>query len=210
MDVIEQPIARTRKPRGQGASRRGEILSAAKHLFLEDGVDRVTMRRIAAAVGVSATALYVYFPDKNAILRAIAQDCFTALIGNHEKAVRVDRTAAENLRAGLQSYVSFARQHPDEYRLIFLRGDSPDGPDPCDTVPEADIGFGLLLASVQAMIDEGSFPPRPAMLMAEAIWACLHGLVAVLLTHPGAVESDHDALVAQVIDMAIAGLRKAS
>ncbi len=72
--------ARTRKPRGQGASRRGEILASAKRLFLQDGIQHATMRRIAADVGVSSTALYVYFPDKTAILDAIAEGMFEALL----------------------------------------------------------------------------------------------------------------------------------
>ena len=72
--------ARTRKPRGQGASRRGEILASAKRLFLQDGIQHATIRRIAADVGVSSTALYVYFPDKTAILDAIAEGMFEALL----------------------------------------------------------------------------------------------------------------------------------
>src|SRR5271166_4928450 len=52
------PVTRARKPRGQGATRRGEILAAAKSLFLEEGFERTTMRRIAAVVGISSTALY--------------------------------------------------------------------------------------------------------------------------------------------------------
>ena len=71
---------RSRKPRGQGASRRAEILASATRLFLEEGVDHVTMRRIAQAVGVSPTALYVYFPDKAAIFLAIAETWFAELL----------------------------------------------------------------------------------------------------------------------------------
>lgn len=209
MDAVPQTATRTRKPRGQGASRHGEILIAAKRLFLDNGVDHVTMRRIAASVGVSATALYVYFPDKEAILRAIAAESFLALIDAHQKSMRPHRSASDNLRAGLQTYVAFALAHPDEYRLVFLRTSRRDSFDPCNDVPEGDIGFGLLVASVQAMIDAREFPDRPAMLMAEAIWACMHGLVALLLTHAGAVESAPDDLVCQVVDMAIAGLRTA-
>jgi hypothetical protein len=51
-----------RKPRGQGASRRGEILDAAKRLFLTEGFERATIRKIAEAVGVSSGTLYLYFP----------------------------------------------------------------------------------------------------------------------------------------------------
>ena len=207
MSLTQPAPLRTRKPRGQGASRRGEILAAAKALFLEDGVEHVTMRRIAAAVGVSATALYVYFPDKDAILRAIAAESFIALNTAHERSMLPGNSAAANLRAGLNAYVAFALAHPDEYRLVFLRVGRREGIDPCKDVPEADIGFGLLVASVQAVMDEGYFAQKPAMLVAEAIWSCLHGLVALLLTHPDAVESDHAALIGQVIEMTIAGLR---
>ena len=92
MGLTQTTILRTRKPRGQGASRRAEILAAAKALFVADGVEHVTMRRIAAAVGVSATALYVYFPDKDAILRAIAAESFIALIAAHERSMRARST----------------------------------------------------------------------------------------------------------------------
>lgn len=74
--ITESVAVRTRKPRGQGASRRGEILDAAKRLFTEEGYAQATMRRIAAEVGVSPTALYLHFADKEAILRAIAEDFF--------------------------------------------------------------------------------------------------------------------------------------
>ena len=207
MDIVDESRVRTRKPRGQGASRRGEILLAAKRLFVEDGFDRVTMRRIANAVGVSATALYVYFPDKDAILQAIAAESFTELSAAHRLAMHASRPAAENLRIGLRTYVDFALAHPDEYRLIFLRFGQQTDFNPCKDVAEADAGFNLLVASVQAMIDEGQFPPKPAMLMAEAIWACLHGLVALLLMHRDIVESDVATLIDQVIDMAIDGSR---
>ena len=70
MLAMDQSVdtTRIRKPRGQGASRRGEILSAAKHLFAEEGVAHVTMRRIGAAVGVSPTPHYNHLADKDAVL----------------------------------------------------------------------------------------------------------------------------------------------
>ena len=206
MNLVEPRSVRTRKPRGQGPTRRGEILAAAKHLFLEEGVEHVTMRRIAMAVGVSATALYVYFADKDAILQAIAAECFNKLIAAHEASHRPGNGPIANLRAGLQTYVAFGRAHPDEYRLVFLRSSRRGGMDPCKDVPEADIGFGLLVASIDAVMAAGLCPPRPAMLVAEAIWACLHGLVTLLIQHPDAVESDSAALIDQVVDMAIAGM----
>jgi AcrR family transcriptional regulator len=202
MDSIEPILVRTRKPRGQGASRRGEILAAAKRLFVEDGVQHVTMRRIAAEVGVSATALYVYFPDKDAILQSIAAEHFAALLTELETCIEPARSTPDNLRAGLRAFAAFGLAHPDEYRLTFLRAGRRD----CNKLPEAESSFAILLRTVEAMITEGYYPPKAPMLMAEALCACVHGAVAMLLNSPSEIVSDRDALVEQTIDMAIAGL----
>ena len=60
-----------RKRRGQGHTRHEEILQAAKELFLEQGYDSTTIRRIADRVGISAPALYLYFKDKEALMLAL-------------------------------------------------------------------------------------------------------------------------------------------
>src|SRR6202020_2716539 len=138
-----------RKPRGQGSSRRGEILDAAKQLFLTDGFERATIRKIAATVGVSAAALYLYFPDKDAILRAIAESTFETLLAALEESQRQADTDLQRLRAGLRAYVAFGLAHPDEYRLTFLAkmmaSCGPGRPaDACDHVAAADRSFDLM------------------------------------------------------------------
>ncbi len=208
MNHLNHPPVRTRKPRGQGAARQAEILAAAKRLFVEEGVPEVTMRRIAAEVGVSATALYVYFPDKDAILQAIAEEHFAALLVVLEAANDPRRPAMENLRAGLRAYCDFALSRPDEYRLTFLRQGRRGEPDPCADITEADMTFAILQNGVEAMIAEGHYPDKSSSLMAEALWACVHGAMAVLLTMPEVVESDPAALTDLVIDMAVKGLCK--
>ena len=70
----------TRKRRGEGYTRRDEILVAAKELFLRDGFEATTIRRIADVVGVSAPALYLYFRDKDAIMLALCDQTFRSLI----------------------------------------------------------------------------------------------------------------------------------
>jgi len=204
---MDQSVPRKRKMRGQGASRRGEILAAAKRLFVEDGFQNVTMRGIAAAVGVSATALYVYFSDKDAILDAIAAEHFAALAMTLEQSIRPDRPAPENLRAGLRAYIAFALARPDVYRLTFLRTYRTVPEAECRIVPEAETSFGILLRSVQDMIDAGYFPAKPAHLMAEALWACAHGIASLLLTLPEKFASDPEILIEQVVDMSVNGLR---
>ena len=66
----------TRKRRGEGHTRRDEILIAANELFIREGYEATTIRRIADVVGVSAPALYLYFKDKEAIMLALCDQTF--------------------------------------------------------------------------------------------------------------------------------------
>src|SRR3546814_20801897 len=79
-----QERPRARKPRGQGHERVEEILAAAKALYAEGGYEFTTTRRIAGRVGVSQTALYTHFPDKDAILMAVCARAFDDLAARLE------------------------------------------------------------------------------------------------------------------------------
>lgn len=193
--------ARTRKPRGQGASRRGEILAAAKRLFLQDGIQHATMRRIAAELGVSSTALYVYFPDKTAILDAIAEAMFEALLVAYAESQDQELPRLARFRAGLLAYVDLALSRPDEYRLTF----DAKSVSVCSKVEAADKSFDMLKSSVAELMDAGTFRPGDPLEVAEALWACLHGVVMLLLNQPGHVETEPKRLVDAVLDAAIRG-----
>jgi AcrR family transcriptional regulator len=210
MDVIDT-IKSVRKPRGQGASRRGEILEASKRLFLTDGFERATIRKIAAAVGVSSAALYLYFPDKDAILRAIAESTFETLLARLEESQRRADDDLQRFRAGLEAYVAFGLAHPDEYRLTFLaKMMASSGPGrpcaPCEDVPAADRSFYILLTGIEQLMQAGTFRTADPVLTAEAVWASLHGVTALLLDQCEHLESDPTALVSTVIDMTVRGL----
>jgi AcrR family transcriptional regulator len=206
--MVEIILERGRNPRGEGPSRRGEILAAAKRLFLEEGFERTTMRRLAAAVGVSSTALYVYFPDKEAILRAIAEQTFAELLAELEAAERIDAPALERLRAGLRAYIAFGRARPDEYRLTFLAKMmmKPTPGSVCHSIEAADRSFDILERAVAALMLEGVFRPGASATVAEALWAAIHGTTALLLDHSDHLESDPEQFIETVLDMVLRGL----
>ena len=198
--------ARIRKPRGQGASRRGEILDAAKHLFAEEGVAHVTMRRIGAAVGVSPTALYMHFADKDALLAAIAQDTFAELLERLEQSQTPGQTPLAGLRAGLRAYIAFGLARPDEYRLTFMsRLFQRDDAKTC-AVEIADRSFAILEDKVTMLVRDGVFRPGSPPVLAEAIWAMLHGTTSLLLDHPGNIQAEPEALIEATLDLLEAGL----
>jgi hypothetical protein len=200
-----------RKPRGQGFSRRGEILDAAKRLFLTEGFEHATIRKIAAAVGVSAATLYVYFPDKDSILRAIAESTFEALLARLEASQQAGGSDLDRFRAGLGAYVAFGLAHPDEYRLTFLaKMIAPAAPGrpagPCEDVEAADRSFAILVRSIVNLMQQGVFAPADPVVSGEAVWASLHGLTALLLDQADQLESEPGVLVRATLAMVEKGL----
>src|SRR5262245_59256476 len=91
-----------RKAWGHGHERRGEIVTAAKRLFMSAGYEAVTTRQLAQEVGISQTGLYVYFKSKEEILSEIRQSAFQRLADRfREIAGRTQNTATlKRLLAG--------------------------------------------------------------------------------------------------------------
>ena len=204
---LTQAILKCRKPRGQGASRRGEILAAAKHLFAEEGVAHVTMRRIGAAVGVSPTALYMHFADKDALLAAIAQDTFAELLSRLEVSQNAGLPLRARFRAGLRAYIAFGLERPDEYRLTFMsRLFRRDEAQTC-AVEMADHSFAILQDKVVELTRSGIFALNaPAAQVAEAIWAMLHGVTSLLLDQAANLETPPEQLIEAALDLLESGL----
>lgn len=100
------------------AAFRERVCEVATELFVERGPDNVTMRQIAAGVGVSPMTPYRYFQDKDEILatvRAAALDRFAAAL---EAGLAQGSDARERARAIGDAYVRFATEHPAAYQLM--------------------------------------------------------------------------------------------
>src|SRR5579872_715707 len=123
-DLSVLPAGR-RKKRGQGHTRREEILLAAKDLFLSEGYEATTIRRIAEVVGVSAPALYLYFKDKEAILLGLCDQTFALLIERMAEIEKGGLSPLERLRHCGEAYARFALDNPREYWLTFMSGGTP-------------------------------------------------------------------------------------
>jgi AcrR family transcriptional regulator len=208
-----------RKARGEGYQRRGEILAAARSLFLKEGVERVTIRALCARVGVTAPALYRHFKDKREIIIAICNETFGKLLERFRRIRATESDPLEALKQMCESYVLFALTHRDEYRLMFLSKDLLMIEFAGELKIESDedaIRHGILgplvlheLAEhVGLCIQRGILRPGDPALLTEAIWSCGHGLAALLITHPHFKNRPHDQLIAAGIDMMLNGLLK--
>jgi AcrR family transcriptional regulator len=176
-----------RKARGSGHERREEILRAARELFLEHGVEGVSTRQIAARVGISQTALYVYFKSKEEMLDRLV-DAALRKLGVALDAVNVSWSdPVDFLRANLREYIRFGLSHPDEYRLVFMLRDARKI-DPAlskEHNPVGDALFNALKSRIEQGVASGKLRClKTGRAAAQSVWAAMHGLVALRLAFP--------------------------
>jgi len=211
-DPPHQVIAlRSRKPRGQGHLRKPEILAAAKELFLSDGYEAFTTRKLAARVGLSQTGLYVYFESKEELFDSLCRQSFVTLGEDFRRAVEGAGEDMSRLRALGLAYIQFGLTHPDEYRLTFLEGPGlnkmrgPDG----DGAQHGAGGnvFLIIHAELARLAEAGALRPVDLSVATHTVWFGLHGLVSTFIARPGYLRADRDALIEAMLDSLENGLR---
>lgn len=162
---------------------RGRILDAARELFIEQGFEAVTMRKIAERIEYSPTAIYFHFRDKQALLRELCDADFGALAGEFRNIAAV-ADPVERLREIGRAYVGFALACPNHYRLMFMTP-KPAGMSAADSRiargnPEED-AYAFLRATVAEAIGAGRLRPdlHDADLVSQMVWAGTHGVVSL-------------------------------
>ena len=117
------PLARPRVRRGNeedAEKLRKELLVAASGLFAKGGLDAVTVRAVAARVGVSPMTPYRYFADKAELLAGLWQFVIRALYERIATAVAIQTGARARLRVSLDAFLSYWETNPDHYRLVYM------------------------------------------------------------------------------------------
>src|SRR5262245_52969479 len=139
-------IAERRERDRQGL--RSKILDAARELFMSEGYERVTMRRIADAIEYSPTAIYTHFTDKDDLVRALCADEFGRLLGALPQDAPAD--PVEWIRQLGLAYARFGFAYPNHYRFMFMTDKRQQEPS-----PEGQQAFGLLREAVEKAVASG-------------------------------------------------------
>lgn len=161
---------------------RTRILDAARELFVSEGFDAVTMRRIADRIEYSPTAIYFHFKDKEALLTELCVTDFSSLAMQFARIAKV-LDPVERMRRTGHAYAEFAIEHPNHYRLMFMTPHPPLMPDDERLHrgnPEED-AYAFLRATVVEGIAAGRFRPEYSdpELVSQTVWAGVHGVIAL-------------------------------
>lgn len=178
--MMPTPVRR-RAPRGAGEELRPRIVAAAKELMAAaTTAEEVSIRAVASAVGVTPPSIYLHFEDKRALITAVVIDVFEELDRVMLAAVADVADPLERLRAFGLSYVRFALDHPEHYRLATM--DACPRPD-VDQVLAAG-AFVHFSEAVAACLEAGVFAPAEPVDVTLDLWAAAHGVAALLIAKP--------------------------
>ncbi|BCS32330.1 TetR family transcriptional regulator [Luteitalea sp. TBR-22] len=193
----------------QKAQVRQEILTAARAMFAEEGFEAVTMRKLAARIEYSPTAIYLHFKDKHAVLEAVCEETFGQLAERLAKLAAKGLPPLEFLREGLRLYVQFGLQHPSDYTLTFTMRTGKDEASPEAFSTSAGFrAFDYLRQALRGCIASGDLPPIDVDVAAQSLWAATHGIVSLLIAHGGLFPFvSRKKLVDHTLDTMIAGLQ---
>jgi len=177
MAITRQPLrAGTGKVRYHHGNLQAALVEAGLQLVEETGIEALTLREAARRAGVSQTAPYRHFADKEALLAAVAAEGFRELQRALSEAAAGIEDANRCLPRLGQAYVHFALDHPGLFRLMFGAGIGDKQPYPL-LRQAAQAAYALLENAMRAYLGGGHDAPAATV----AAWSLVHGLASLLL-----------------------------
>lgn len=161
---------------------RQEILDAASELFVKNGYDNVSMRRIAEKIEYSPTTIYLYFRDKGELLDQVCLETFSRLSQVLTKILEQPGDPIERLKRGLLAYIKFGLENPHHYRATFMMP-IPEGFDHKHKSHDSAgmQAFDFLRRCVYDCIAAGKFRKGDPETISQTLWAGVHGVTSLLI-----------------------------
>jgi AcrR family transcriptional regulator len=189
---------------------RQAILDAARDLFTTEGYRNVSIRKIAERIEYSPAAIYSYFPSKDDIFFALAEEGFRRLDAK-VRSVAETGDPLEDVRRCWWAYYEFSKENREFFELMFVDRSVPQ-------ITEQWAGMALVhemltVAAnlIQKCVDRGIFAPgTDAAVAMHLVWAALTGPCVIGSGCRLAPGEDPDALARDVLELAIAGLKAGS
>jgi AcrR family transcriptional regulator len=155
---------------------RKALVRAARTILEKQGLAALSLRGAARAAGVSPAAPYHHFPDKHALLDAIAVQGFDALTSAMDKLMAKQKDPTARLDASGVGYVVFALENPALFRLMF-GGDRQQSSTSAPLMEARDRAYGVLQAAVAKTSPDGVADPFVCL----RLWALVHGIATLIL-----------------------------
>ncbi len=208
MGIIAVATRKTaRKAKGDGHLRRAEILKAAERIFVAEGYEGATIRRIAEEVGVSSTALYMHFADKACILQEICSVTFRELLARNQEIAARPVDSVVRTRMMLEAYMRWGLSNPNAYQLVYCApGPVSTGPMLQGTAELSRQCYDIFADVVRQIAAEGRLRTGTSETAAQVLWMSCHGVVALRIGRLQVEWSAQEELMRVALDGLLNGL----
>jgi AcrR family transcriptional regulator len=166
---------------------RRALIDQALRIIDRHGVGGLTLRAVGEALGVSRTALYRHYSDKQSLVAAVAREGFRTLRQDLLEAWERDGRGQAGFQAMGEAYLRFAVAHPSHYRVMFGRFVESTARDP-ELIQEAEGAFQALVDALIALQRDGLARRDDPLLQARFVWSVVHGIA--MLTIDGQLPGD--------------------
>lgn len=179
------------------------ILDAARNIFVHQGYENFSMRKLAEEIEYSPGSVYLHFKNKEELFECLVEQSFARLLrtltGLQNGRGRQD--PVDELKKGMRAYVEFGLRNPNDYRFVFML--KP----PAEKRPYKVHGaFEVLRKMVRRCVEEKRFRAVDIETTAQALWTSVHGITSLLIQRPTFPWVSKKKLIGQVINMAVDGL----
>lgn len=188
---------------------RQAILDAAEELFVGQGFNNVSMRKIAKKIEYSATTIYIYFKDKGEIFTCLMEQYYRKLLViMNDIQDKYGEDPLQCIRKGLRAYTEFGLENPNYYKLAFMLTPELKTEDYLDPEFAGTQVQQTLRDNVAECIRRGIFPQMETELGMEILWFMNHGITSLLISNPAYPWVEREKLIDAYIEAAIAGMTK--
>jgi AcrR family transcriptional regulator len=190
----------------RGPQRRDEILTAAEALYVTHGPAKTTTRQIAEAVGISQPSLYAHFPTKDALSYALAERSFAILEERMVKFEPLYEDPKTHLEELVKGYIAYALEEPSAYKIAFMLDLDIDLASIISLQEHCGLrAFSIFKQKIALLQAQNFIKAGPLDIVAQSIWAAMHGLCALLLSRPHFPWAQRAELIAAHTDLIVRG-----
>lgn len=183
---------------------RRTILDTTRHLLVQDGYKNLSMRKIARAIGYSATSIYLHFESKDALFHALIEEGMMRLndVLSEAASGHLDDPVAR-LRALCESYVRFGLENPEYYEVMFMLHPEHMERYPAEKYRRARRSLDLFAETLAVASEHGAVQLGDTRVWASTTWAALHGAVSLQLARRVDVRIDRGAFVEVAVEQVV-------
>ena len=161
------------------------ILEAAMQLFMQEGFENVSIRKIADLIEYSPTTVYLYFKDKNEIFYHLHESGFAKMIEYNANLATISNPLIRLYKMG-ENYIQFGLEYPQFYDIMFIQKEPMQSlmqqlGEECTQWSLGDNALSQLKAILIECMEKNLIKKGPIDSVALAIWGMVHGLVSLYI-----------------------------